>query len=59
MIVDRLLLLHDGGQHAGLAGVELLAGHVPGVPGVDLLAKGRALNEGFVLEVFRQTRLTF
>ena len=38
------LVLHDGGQHPGLRGVELLARRVPGVGGVHLLALGSALD---------------
>ena len=37
--------LHDGGQDTGLAGVELLASHVPGVARVNLFTHGRALGE--------------
>jgi hypothetical protein len=45
MIVYRFLLLHDGGQNAGLAGIELLAGHIPGVTGVNLFAEGCSLHK--------------
>jgi len=55
MIVDGLLFLHDGREYAGLAGVEDLAVHVPGVPGVDLLPKCRSLN---ILEDFQVKVLT-
>jgi hypothetical protein len=60
MIIDRLLLLHDGGEHTGLTGVELLASHVPRVGRVDLLPERRTLHtrrKGWIVFQYTQPLL--
>ena len=51
----HLLLLHDGGQNAGLGRVEDGPRHVPRVPGVDFTAHSRSLqlyNKRFLKKYF-------